>query len=433
MSDLSGRLASTGSSAGFDGTTSHYDLSVLKRIDTLDNPEIPQRILFLGLASAALALTLREPLFVLWYGVFLGTLTLHLALVARSAERVAPGRTRLIATTSAAVAVVYLFLGLLFWVRPEPYMQLLSLLLMLAAMLNTNFGRARDAILLRSDLIGLAVGVALRVAWLWWIAPASWDTVLVSLALLLCYAYYLRISLLVWRTHSALDAAKRREEEDRKYHSVGRLAAGFAHDFNNLLQAILGHVELSRLATSDAERDAHLSQAERSARHGADLTSRLLDLSRKATLQPGQVAPVEVLAELESRAMNFLPPRQTIQRETEPGLPPIMADRRKLLVVLENLLVNASQASPDDGTLRIAARRGPGETVIFTVSDTGPGISRDLLDLVFEPYFTTRPTGQGKGLGLSEAKGIIEQSGGYIRLTSEEGSGTTVTVGMPLA
>ena len=122
-----------------------------------------------------------------------------------------------------------------------------------------------------------------------------------------------------------------------------------------------------------------------------------------------------------------------MQWEIEPNLKPIRADRARLLRAIENVLRNAVEASPDGATIRIAMRRGAEGMLMLEIADTGKGIGRDVLHLVFEPYFTTKPIGQGTGLGLPEARGIIIQSGGNMHLSSGLGEGTVVMLEVPFA
>ncbi len=236
--------------------------------------------------------------------------------------------------------------------------------------------------------------------------------------------------------------------QSQKMQAIGQLAGGIAHDFNNLLTAISGHCDLLLLRHDETDQDyADLAQIHQNANRAATLVGQLLSFSRKQTLRPQTLDLAEALDDL-THLLNRLV-GETVQLDLvqEPDLQPIRADKRHLEQVLMNLVVNARDAMPDGGVIRIETRNilltaglkrdratvPPGRYLVIKVIDQGVGIPPDRLERVFEPFFTTKGAGKGTGLGLSMAYGIVKQSGGFIFVDSTEAVGTTFTLYFPVA
>jgi two-component system, cell cycle sensor histidine kinase and response regulator CckA len=234
----------------------------------------------------------------------------------------------------------------------------------------------------------------------------------------------------------------------QKMEAVGRLAGGIAHDFNNLVQAITGHTEV--LLKALPEGDGRRRSAEgikRAGERAATLTRQLLAFSRQQVMQAHVLDVNEVVGNVELLLRRRLGEQAELRLNLAPDLDSVRADRTQLEQVLMNLVANARDASPHGGTVTIetgnavlsSAASGapfavaPGRYVLLSVRDTGEGMTPDVKARAFEPFFTTRPLGQGTGLGLSTVYGIIKQSGGYIWVDSEAGAGTRVRIYLPRA
>jgi len=240
--------------------------------------------------------------------------------------------------------------------------------------------------------------------------------------------------------------------QSQKMEAVGQLTGGLAHDFNNLLQGITGSLQLMRTRASQgrtADVDRYIETAMGSANRATALTHRLLAFSRRQTLDPKPTDTNTLVGGMEELFRRTVGP--SIQLETslvaEPW--PALCDPNQLESALLNLVVNARDAMPDGGNLLIETtntvlrdRRGaarewppqdvpPGDYVALSVADTGVGMVPDVIARAFDPFFTTKPAGQGTGLGLSMVYGFVQQSGGHVRLRSEVGQGTTVTIYLP--
>jgi PAS domain S-box-containing protein len=243
-----------------------------------------------------------------------------------------------------------------------------------------------------------------------------------------------------------LSERKRLEEQlaqAQKMEAVGQLAGGVAHDFNNVLTAILSTSELVllELAPEDPHRE-DIEEIKRSANRAAALTRQLLAYSRRQVLQPRVIDLNGVVANVDRMLRRLLGEQVTLSQALEPELGRVRADPGQIEQILVNLAVNAGDAMPDGGRLTIATanietipdQTGPavgGPYVMLAVSDTGVGMDEHTRGRIFEPFFTTKGRGRGTGLGLATVYGIVRQSGGAIRVTSEPGAGATFRVFFP--
>ncbi|MCB1334486.1 MAG: response regulator [Roseivivax sp.] len=246
---------------------------------------------------------------------------------------------------------------------------------------------------------------------------------------------------------TALKSLEAQFVQSQKMQAIGQLAGGVAHDFNNLLTAISGHCDLLLLRHDQGDQDyGDLVQINQNANRAAALVSQLLAFSRKQTLQPEVLDLGDTLADLTHLLNRLVGERVTLTLTHDPVLTPIRADKRQLEQVLMNLVVNARDAMPEGGEIRIEtevivlaraihrdrATVPPGDYVCVRVIDCGIGIAPDKLNKVFEPFYTTKRTGEGTGLGLSTAYGIVKQTGGYIFVDSVLGKGTTFIMYFPV-
>ncbi|MGU3494378.1 ATP-binding protein [Xanthobacteraceae bacterium A53D] len=241
--------------------------------------------------------------------------------------------------------------------------------------------------------------------------------------------------------------AEEKLRQAQKMEAVGQLTGGLAHDFNNLLAGISGALELmsARIAQGRInDIDKYIVGAQGAARRAAALTHRLLAFSRRQTLDP-RPTDVKALAEgMTELIQRTVGPGITVETIGAESLWPALVDVSQLENALLNLCINGRDAMPDGGRITIeAANRSvdeetaraydllAGEYLSLSVTDTGTGMSPEIVTRVFEPFFTTKPIGQGTGLGLSMIYGFARQSGGQVRIHSHPGQGTTVRILLP--
>jgi len=226
--------------------------------------------------------------------------------------------------------------------------------------------------------------------------------------------------------------------------AVGTLAAGLAHDMNNVLAAVVGFAELSLGRCADPEMRSDLQEILREGRRGAELTHGLLAFSRRGQYRKQIVAFGDVVENVLPLLARTLPKSIVVRDELGAGAACVEGDPAQLGQVVVNLSLNAADAMTGGGTLSIATdvieldgpraasnRLAPGRHVALRVSDTGIGMDEATRRRVFEPFFTTKPIGKGTGLGLSQVHGFAHQAGGTVRVSSELGRGTTVTILLP--
>lgn len=247
------------------------------------------------------------------------------------------------------------------------------------------------------------------------------------------------------------DITERRQLEtqlslSQRIEAIGRLSGGVAHDFNNLLGVIIGYSEAlqQRMSPDDPYREA-IDEIRNAGQRAASLTQQLLAFSRKQVLEPKVLDLNTIASEVEKMLARLIGEDISLKLVLSSDLAKVKADRSQIEQVLLNLAVNARDAMPQGGKLVIetanvaldetAARRRPylvpGRYVLLRVTDTGCGMDAALQAHIFEPFFTTKGKGKGTGLGLATVYGVIKQSGGYIVVDSEVGSGSTFEIYLP--
>jgi signal transduction histidine kinase len=241
--------------------------------------------------------------------------------------------------------------------------------------------------------------------------------------------------------HEALRQAQKME-------AVGQLTGGIAHDFNNLLTGVIGSLDMMQRRISQGQTDRierYTSAALTSANRAAALTHRLLAFARRQPLDPKPVNANRLVMDIEDLLRRTIGEAVRLEIVTAGGLWQTLCDPHQLESAIVNLAINARDAMPNGGTLTIetcnahlddayAAKQRevkPGQYICICVSDTGTGMTREVIDKAFDPFFTTKDVGQGTGLGLSMVYGFARQSEGYARIYSEIGQGTTVKLYLP--
>ena len=241
-------------------------------------------------------------------------------------------------------------------------------------------------------------------------------------------------------------ALEERLSQSQRLESLGQLAGGIAHDFNNLLAVILNYSSFVAAEVGDNEAvRADVDQIRIAAERAAGLTRQLLIFGRGETIQPEILDLNTVVRDVQTLLARTIGEHVELIVETTPDLPAVRADRGQLEQILVNLAVNSRDAMPDGGILtietttveidretsRLRPDLEPGQYVTLSVSDSGSGMSREVIAHAFEPFFTTKPRGEGTGLGLATVYGIVTEAGGSVVLYSEGELGTTVRVYLP--
>ncbi len=241
----------------------------------------------------------------------------------------------------------------------------------------------------------------------------------------------------------AMEAALRQAQ---KIEALGKLTGGVAHDFNNLLQVISGNLQLlSRDIVGNARAETRVQNAMAGVARGSKLASQLLAFGRRQPLEPKVVNLGRLLKNMDDLLRRALGEDIEIETVISGGLWNTLVDPNQIENAILNLAINARDAMRDGGRLTIEAGNAllddeyarqyqevkPGQYVMIAVTDTGTGIPQDILERVFEPFFSTKPEGKGTGLGLSMVHGLVKQSGGHIKIYSEVGEGTTIKLYLP--
>ncbi len=233
--------------------------------------------------------------------------------------------------------------------------------------------------------------------------------------------------------------------QSQKMEAVGQLTGGIAHDFNNMLTGVIGAMDILKRRIAARRYDdlqRFMDAASTSAQRAAGLTARLLAFSRRQSLDARAIDVNKLVGSLEDLLRRTIRENISLRTVLSDQLPPAMADANQLESAILNLAINARDAMPDGGQLTIESRVihldeayaatrpdiDPGRYVVLAITDTGVGMTPEVVEKVFDPFFTTKPIGQGTGLGLSMVYGFARQSGGQVRVHSQPGVGTTVSL-----
>lgn len=234
----------------------------------------------------------------------------------------------------------------------------------------------------------------------------------------------------------------------QKMQAVGTLAGGIAHEFNNLLAIIVGFAELARDTTRQGEDNTgEIDHITRAADRASALVHQMLAFSRKAESKKEPLDINKLVLGTERMLKHTMPRSISIESHLEPGLPVLMADGSQLEQILVNLATNARDAMPEGGRMCVTTRqvRLPkticdtcgtafsGVQILLAVEDSGHGMDRETVAQIFEPFFTTKGVGKGTGLGLSVVLGLVHEHGGHLNCTSSTGSGTKISIYLPVA
>lgn len=236
-----------------------------------------------------------------------------------------------------------------------------------------------------------------------------------------------------------LEQMQQQLAESQKLDALGQLTGGVAHDFNNLLMIISGSLHTLKKGVDDDPRlQRALSAIEAASKRGAALTSQLLTFARRQSLNPQAVDAAERINAIREVLDTGVGRGVTLQFDIDRKVWPVMVDVTELETALVNLVINARDAMPDGGAITVAAHNTTiseeayaGDYVAISVQDTGTGIPPDVVSKIFDPFFTTKPIGKGTGLGLSQVHGFAHQAGGTVKVASELGKGTTITILLP--
>ncbi len=240
-----------------------------------------------------------------------------------------------------------------------------------------------------------------------------------------------------------LEQAREQLFQAQKMEAIGQLTGGIAHDFNNLLAGISGSLELLQKRVTQGrfgDLSRFINGAQGGASRAAALTHRLLAFARRQALDPKPVNPNRLISEMDDLVRRSIGPTIKLDTVLAADVAPALCNSNQLENAILNLCINARDAMPDGGRLTIETANAhartslmsePGQYIAICVTDTGSGMPPDVLARAFDPFYTTKPTGQGTGLGLSMIYGFAKQSGGHVRISSEVGRGTSVRIYLP--
>ena len=424
----------------------------MARADIGSRRDLLSRYVLITAIGIALYVATGRAIMLIWLLAYLVTNLAYCGALIRSTAPVDSARYRKLVALNMVTATVFSAMPLYLFTQDDVGLRVIAICGIAGhAMFNLSRHTQRNAVALWDTLsiVLSCIFVGLWQAFVLQGEPAQ--QFLVLLGSLAVAGYYAHAQLNALSTHENLVRVRSQAAQAQKMRAVGQLTSAIAHDFNNMLTVIRGNMELAELSTSHQERSQALQDAKQGADRAAGLVANLLAFARKARLSPEVISLPGFLRQFRIAAEQTLPSRVLVNVMPDSVPATVRADPVQLQASLLHIAINAGEAmGPRGGTLTLTARTcvlparksaesapckvsdlTPGEYVHFTLSDTGPGAPADMLDQLVEPFFTTKPFGQGSGLGLSMVKGFAEQSGGAVVLESPQGGGLHVHLYLP--
>lgn len=380
-----------------------------------------------------------------WIGNFLlSHLVYFLFLRTRAAH--CTGRDTLIASGIFLwVLAGYLWMPVELMVQPDPAMMLSGAAMFGSGLIYMIFRADRMAIQIWGEIAVVSAMFGVSLVQVLGDFPDPLARVGVSVAVLTLGIYFAITLIAARRARLEAELASRRSVQAQKMEAIGQLAGGVAHDFNNILTAVIGNLELYEAVPDPAERDRFVAESRAAAERAARLVQQLLAYSRKSPMSIAVHQAAALIEEVRMLTRRLIPSSIEVTIAAEDPLP-IAVDQAQFMTALVNLVINARDAMPTGGRIEITAREvalglplvqpdgyqiAPGRYVRIELADTGTGIAPEILRRVTEPFFTTKPVGQGSGLGLSMVEGFARQSHGALALSSGA-QGTRAAIYLPL-
>ncbi|WP_425038553.1 sensor histidine kinase [Primorskyibacter sp. S187A] len=419
-----------------------YDLEAYRDIVRNHVAEMLFRVVGLNAAGLIATYLFQDRVFLYFLGAYNLSQLAFLLILRALPDRVSLRQLAVLFGIGWFCVIVILSSSAYVWVTQGAAGKVLGLLLIVTVMLYSTAQSTYHAIFTRVEvgltslcLLGLAVHTALM-------EDMTGPAVSMVLGLVAVLAYYLQAAFGTRRAHEQLQINQALQVERARVEAIGQITGGVAHDFNNLLTIIQGNLELRREIQQQGgsliEAEQLIREAEEATHRAARTTQQLLAYSRKSVLRPEVVLIEDVIGNMDRLLHSTLPATIDLRINMPSGLPPIRCDVSQLENVILNLVINARDAMPEGGRVLLRAReracpRRPLERTCLQiqVEDNGAGIPEEILGKVTDPFFTTKPVGKGSGLGLSMAKGVMEQSGGLLEISSIKGRGTIVTLSFP--
>jgi signal transduction histidine kinase/CheY-like chemotaxis protein len=421
------------------------ELESLAKVETLDSLEFRvQFIAVFACVATAVATTGLSILFA-WFALHYSLVFLERKLASRFAKLGTPLAFYTIIGLNLAIGITFAWLPVYLWMQGQQSFYFAAMALLVGSTLNTFLIRSSlwyQAVCFVAPNAGAFLLIAMIISGKG--LPTGEVVALVVIASAVLF-YFLVAVVEMHRMHVKHEHTRDQLLQSQKTEVIGRLTGGVAHDFNNLLNVISGYLEVALSENSETDRNTAIQGALKAATRGGNLVHQLLAFARKARLESRSVSVDTTLTELGEMASRVIPSSIVVDfGHNKSGLF-VLADPVSLTTALLNLLLNARDAISGSGRIQLSATGASSaelpagmtydkaytDFVLFTVKDSGHGMSSDLIDRVTEPFFTTKPVGFGSGLGLSMVQGFAQQSGGGIHIASSPGVGTTVYVALP--
>ena len=410
------------------------------------NLDVGARYSLILAAGVVLTYALSSVIYIGWSAAYLVTNLTYRAVVFRQTAPVSARRYIALVAMEATSATIYAVMPVYLWLTSdEPSLKFIAVCGVAGqAMFNLARHHTRSLTEL-FDMVLVLICIAIFGAHQFFDAGSMPEKLIVAIGTLALLIYFTTLHTSTIRDRADLALSREREIEQQKMDAMGQITAGVAHDFNNILTALQGNLELAELTPDPSERSSLLKEARAAAQRAARVVSQMLVFVRKAPMRRQNVLLADLCDSLQSAAALELPNGTTLHIELSDPTLALQTDFALLESALMALITNARDAmAPDGGEIKISIQlddladwAGPkptssGPYIRFDVLDRGSGIPDHMIKTVREPYFTTKPTGSGSGLGLAVVQGFADQMGGVLSLRNRAKGGLVATVVLPV-
>jgi signal transduction histidine kinase len=401
--------------------------------DGSDRVDIVVRVSVVALMAVALWYATAQTMFLGWGAIYVVATLLYVAFLQAAPEAIRPIHLRIAIGASIFVTALYGIMTVYIATLDDGAYIIVAACGCVGLALHCLARNAQFNISAFVDFFAALITSSIVLV----IAALGAPTMAVSVAILLgavcAIAYFCLTFRQIITDREMLTRTLRDESQSQKMRAMGQLTSGVAHDFNNLLTVINGNLELARLDPNNAENETFLREAETAGHRGAELVRQLLAYARKSQLTLTNVDLVALFTRVEAVLARTLPVHIRLHLDDAKTTETVRGDATLLESALLNLVINARDAigsAPGEIRITVQTDADPDFVKIF-VTDSGPGMSPDLLQRATEPFFTTKAVGDGSGLGLSMVKGFAEQSGGTMELRNAMNGGLQAILRLP--
>lgn len=413
------------------------ELEGLRSVEQLDSFELRTQATLIGVCILAGWIFVGLDWLLLWFCVHYGFVLIEKFTVTSFPEKDSVWFFSFVLFINFLIGLSFAALPAKLWMVDAASYKLVAMVLLIGLTLNTFIFRSRVWQAMLCYVLPNSSVFFLATYLIYLEQGATAETIVAVIVAINITIYLILATYNAYQSYQDHVETRERLIQSQKTEAIGNLTGGVAHDFNNLLNIISGNLELIQESKDEADRNNFTAQALKAVERGATLTDRMLAFGRRSLLHPQPIDLEIAFIELDHMMQRLLPSNITLEMVADKDVPRVFADENALHISIINLCVNARDAMPNGGRIKISASlsdpkdHGSPDLVCISVSDNGTGIPKEIINKVTDPFMTTKPT--GSGLGLAMVNGFVDQSLGKMTIESSKHSGTCISLFLPIS